>query len=358
MSGKPTYEELEQKIKFLEKKCEKFGQVEEKFKQQRYFLQELIDSIPNPIFYKDENGVYLGCNKAFEKFLGIVSSKIIGKTVYDLSPREKADTYHDMDLALFKDPGVQSYEYSVVDSAGKHHDVVFNKATFHKIDGSLGGLVGIIFDITERKEMEEELKRSKELSKTILNTIEDAVCLINTQDYSIVDANSAFLTEYQTGHNTVMSSPCYDVTHHRHEPCRPPHDTCPLRETVQMGRTAHAEHLHFLPDGSERYVDIITSPVRNVQGKVTQVVHIARDITDRKIEEKEKEKLIKELQTALEEIKTLKGIIPICMHCKGIRDDKGYWTKLEEFITEHSEAQFSHGICDKCLKKYYPEQGG
>lgn len=61
------------------------------------------------------------------------------------------------------------------------------------------------------------------------------------------------------------------------------------------------------------------------------------------------------LEKALSEIKILKGIIPICMHCKGIRDDKGYWNQLEKYITEHSMVQFSHGICEKCLKKYYPD---
>lgn len=68
-----------------------------------------------------------------------------------------------------------------------------------------------------------------------------------------------------------------------------------------------------------------------------------------------------EAQTALkfkleEELRMLKGIIPICMHCHQIRDDKGSWNKLEKFITEHSEAQFSHGICEKCLKENYPEE--
>lgn len=61
------------------------------------------------------------------------------------------------------------------------------------------------------------------------------------------------------------------------------------------------------------------------------------------------------LQEVLAEIKTLEGIIPICMHCKEIRDDKGSWHQLEEYIAEHSDAQFSHGICDKCFKKYHPE---
>jgi hypothetical protein len=63
----------------------------------------------------------------------------------------------------------------------------------------------------------------------------------------------------------------------------------------------------------------------------------------------------RELKEVYSKIKVLSGIIPICMHCKEIRDDQGYWNKVEKFITEHSEAQFSHGICKKCRKKYYPE---
>jgi len=82
---------------------------------------------------------------------------------------------------------------------------------------------------------------------------------------------------------------------------------------------------------------------------------LQQEIAERTLAEKEREKLIKALQAALEEIKTLKDVIPICMHCKGIRDDKGYWNKLEQYITEHSDAQFSHGICDDCLKKHYPD---
>jgi hypothetical protein len=82
---------------------------------------------------------------------------------------------------------------------------------------------------------------------------------------------------------------------------------------------------------------------------------LQQEIAERTLTEKEKEKLIKELQAVLKEIKTLEGIIPICMHCKGIRDDKGSWKKLEEYIIEHSDAKFSHGVCDDCVKIYYPD---
>jgi len=69
----------------------------------------------------------------------------------------------------------------------------------------------------------------------------------------------------------------------------------------------------------------------------------------------EREELIGQLQEANKQIKTLSGIVPICMYCKEIRDDKGYWNQLEQFISEHSEAKFSHSICPKCLKEKHPD---
>ena len=80
-----------------------------------------------------------------------------------------------------------------------------------------------------------------------------------------------------------------------------------------------------------------------------------REITERKQAEEERERLIVELQEALAKIKTLRGLIPICAHCKKIRDDQGYWNQLEAYIQKHSEAEFSHGICDECAKQLYPE---
>jgi CheY-like chemotaxis protein len=71
--------------------------------------------------------------------------------------------------------------------------------------------------------------------------------------------------------------------------------------------------------------------------------------------ESEREALIKELQEALAKIKTLSGLIPICAWCKKIRDDKGYWQAVEQYISEHSQAEFTHSICSDCQKKYFPE---
>ena len=71
--------------------------------------------------------------------------------------------------------------------------------------------------------------------------------------------------------------------------------------------------------------------------------------------EREKEQLIAELQAALTENKILRGFLPICAHCKKIRDDQGYWEQLEKYITDHSQAMFSHSICPECVGKLYPD---
>jgi len=80
---------------------------------------------------------------------------------------------------------------------------------------------------------------------------------------------------------------------------------------------------------------------------------IARDISQRRQAEEERDRFIRELQDALAEIKTLRGIIPICSSCKKIRDDEGYWEQVEVYVRDRSEAEFSHSICPECAKKLY-----
>jgi hypothetical protein len=69
----------------------------------------------------------------------------------------------------------------------------------------------------------------------------------------------------------------------------------------------------------------------------------------------EREKLVGELKAALAEVKTLTGLLPICSHCKKIRDDQGYWNQIELYLREHSNANFTHSICPECARKFYPE---
>lgn len=102
-------------------------------------------------------------------------------------------------------------------------------------------------------------------------------------------------------------------------------------------------------------LSLSTSIMRDPAGTPLAFVCVSRDITERKQAEKEREKLIGELQKALAEIKTLHGFLPICYSCKKVRDDSGYWTQVEHYIEDHSEIEFSHGLCPECGKKVLEE---
>ena len=111
-------------------------------------------------------------------------------------------------------------------------------------------------------------------------------------------------------------------------------------------------------------MDFISKPIRSIDllSRVKSALTIKQkhemllEELERRIQaENSMELLIHELQKALAEVKQLSGMLPICCHCKKIRDDKGYWSQIEEYIKNHSEASFSHGICPDCIKKYYPE---
>jgi len=102
-------------------------------------------------------------------------------------------------------------------------------------------------------------------------------------------------------------------------------------------------------------VHSVNSMAEELGQTTTSIKSLEDEVALRKKSESEKEYLITELKKALKQVKTLRGILPICSHCKKIRDDKGYWEQIEAYIRDHSEAEFSHGICPDCAKKYYPD---
>ena len=133
---------------------------EQEVNEQLNFLQVLIDTIPTPIYYKDPNEIYLGCNKAYEIMLDQPKENIVGKTAYDIWPKELADIYHRMDNDLLSHSGVQVFDSKVRFADGLIHDVNFHKATYRNLTGQLAGLVGVFIDITERKQIEEMLRQT------------------------------------------------------------------------------------------------------------------------------------------------------------------------------------------------------
>jgi len=125
-----------------------------------WFPRHLINSMPNPVFCKDRNGIYTGCNRAFESFTGLSREQVIGRSVYDIAPRDLADRYACADRELFSRPGTQVYVSQVKAADGSLREVVFHKATITDLDGDVAGIVGVIFNAAHCREGHDDRQTS------------------------------------------------------------------------------------------------------------------------------------------------------------------------------------------------------
>jgi PAS domain-containing protein len=240
----------------------------------------------------------------------------------------------------------------------------------------------------------EGLKRAGELVlkveqdwENIFNTITDMVT-IHDADFNIISANKSAEKNLDLPMMNIGNIKCYKYYHGTEGPP----EGCPSCQCLQSGEPVSFE---IFEPHLKKHVEIRAIPRLDEDGKVIGLIHIVRDITrrkkaeeelekhrlnlkdlveertselmeankrlkqeigERKRAEKEKEKLIEELQEAFNNIKTLRGLIPICAWCKKVRDDRGYWKQVEDYIREHSDADFTHGICSECMKRIEDEE--
>ena len=131
---------------------------EEELKEKLDFIQVLIDTLPTPIFYNDPNGLYLGCNKAFEEQIGIRRGENVNKSIYDILPPDLATLYTRGEEAAESGSGPRSFEGTITCADGERRDVIFYSASFKKPGTSSGGVVGALLDISERKQAELKLR--------------------------------------------------------------------------------------------------------------------------------------------------------------------------------------------------------
>ena len=151
----------------------------------------------------------MGCNRAFEEFIGKSREDIIGKTVHDMGPGDIAQRYEEMDRELFEHPGTQIYEWKVRRSDGSERNVVFHKAAFKDSCGETAGLIGIISDITDFKQAIDALKESERDVKAILNASTESVLLIDTSGI-VLAANEAVAHRLGTDIETLKGKNVYD----------------------------------------------------------------------------------------------------------------------------------------------------
>ena len=189
-------------------------------------------------------------------------------------------------------------------------------------------------------------KSNEVFTRNILNGA-IPICITGT-DFKIITANDAYKQIWGDFGNEPVK--CYE---NRPGP-RCHTEECPMSKIVNgleeyecvSEKELNNETRHFL---------LNTRPFLGPSNKIEGIIESFQDITKRKVLEEEKAALIEQLQESLKQTKQLSGLLPVCSACKKIRDDEGYWRQIEGYIRDHSEAEFTHGICPDCMNKVYPE---
>ena len=348
---------------------------EEQLKNHAVLLETFINAIPYPVFFKDTKGRYIDCNKAFATFFGGGKENIVGKSVYDIAPKELADVYSRADQALFDNPGTQTYEGELLSSDGIRHNVVFNKAPFLNPHGSVGGLIGVIVDITERKRAEESLKESERRLADVIEFLPDATFVID-QEGKVIAWNRAI--EEMTGISKAEMSGKgnYEYTIPFYGERRP--ILIDLALQSDNGREKKYDSIHrsgdtlygevYVPKtyrGKGAYLWGTASVLRDAQGNIVGAIESIRDVSERKRTEAKRETMLRRQEGVSLLQQSLLVPAPLDRKLKSITDsivrlfDADFcriWLIRPGDLCEqnciHAEAQEGPHVCryrDRCL---------
>ena len=279
---------------------------------------------------------------------------VMGVTIEELTGMPFVELIHPDDRAMVMDcyrrrldgeDVPDCYEFRVM---GREHELIWFYISAQKIlwNGRPATL-NLLTDITERKRAEEALRESETMFRNLFEQHAAIKFIIDPDDGSIVDANARAAEFYGWTRDQFRRMKIQDIN------ILSPEEVKREIENARSNKRIHFDFRHRLADGSIRDVEVYSSMI-DAKGKA--LLHsIIHDVTERKRLEKEREGLIESLRKALSEIKQLSGLLPICSSCKKIRNDEGYWEQLEIYIKNHSDADFSHGICPECVARLYPD---
>ncbi len=278
MAEKPTYKELENRVNQLLSESSRYEKAEVELRRNLRFTESLLTAIPTPIFFKDAQGRYQGCNPAFTKIMGVTAKELCGKTVQELWPSEHAEVYHQKDLELMQNPKHQVYEFEVKDKNGTMRPVIFYKNVFHDEHGKVAGLVGGFVDITDRKRIENALQEAY----SIINR-SPAVAFLwkNLEGWPVefVSDNVMELFGYSAEEFT-SGQVSYAKTVHPDDLERVAKEVATFSNEKERTGFVHLPYRIIANDGKIKWVDDRTYIRRDNEGTITHYEGIVVDITD------------------------------------------------------------------------------
>jgi PAS domain S-box-containing protein len=310
-------------------------------------VRTLVENATDVIARFDRQGRYLYVNPAIKLYTQLEPEAFIGKRFGDTGmPESQIAIWHEAHRIVCATGKEIELDYRYPAPGG---EIVCHARMVPEfgLDNRVDSVLAITRDITERKREEHALKASEERFSRIFQASPLPINIRTLDDGRYVDANEAYLRavgctlEELRGRTPVELGAWAD-----------PADYKRFMELVRQGKTVRDFECRLRIRGGRNVVVLLTAEIIEVNGRQCVLV-ITLDITRRKQAEAEREQLIAQLQEALAKVKLLSGFLPICASCKKIRDDKGYWNQIEEYIQKHSDAEFSHSICPDCMDNLY-----
>jgi PAS domain S-box-containing protein len=280
--------------------------------------------------------------------------QVKGQCVYPMVAEEHREVFQALVQDVFQGKS-RTLEFRMMGLKGRTCTLYTHAVPLRNDKGEIISALSVTTDITEHKLAEELLLQSEARYRRITEGITDYQYTVRIENGRAVETKHSPACVAVTGYTAeeftadpylwirMVVQEDRELIQKRVEQILEGKDIPPI------------EHRILRKDRELRWVrdDIIL--YRDTSGALLSYDGVVKDITERKLAEEEREKLINELKDALAKIKTLSSMLPICSYCKKIRDDKGYWDQVDSYISRHTDTVFSHGMCPDCAQKALKE---